>query len=65
MGFSGGSLVKNLPTNVGDRARYLGGADPLEQEKATPSSILPGKSPGERSLAGYSLWGPKRVGHSD
>ena len=65
MGFSGGSLVKNLPTNVGDRARYLGGADLLEKEMATHCTILPGKSPGERSLAGYSPWGPKRVGHSD
>ena len=25
--------------------------------------FLPGKSHGERSLAGYSPWGPKRIGH--
>ena len=25
--------------------------------------FLPGKSYGQRSLAGYSPWGPKRVGH--
>ena len=37
----------------------LGGEDPLEQEMAIHSSILSGKSHGQRSLAGYSLWGPK------
>ena len=26
--------------------------------------VLPGKSHGQRSLAGYSLWSHKRVGHS-
>ena len=30
---------------------------------ATHSSILAGKSHGQRSLAGYSPWGCKRVGH--
>jgi len=32
----------------------LGGEDHLEEEMATCSSILPGKSHGQRSLAGYS-----------
>ena len=31
---------------------------------ATHSSILAGKSHGQRSLAGYSPWSRKRVGHS-
>ena len=31
----------------------------LEKEMATHSGILPGKSHGERSLAGYSPWGHK------
>ena len=35
----------------------LGQEDPLEKEMATYSSILPGKSHGQRSLAGYSPWG--------
>jgi len=30
---------------------------------ATYSSILAGKSHGQRSLVGYSPWGLKRVGH--
>ena len=31
--------------------------DPLEKEMATHSSILPGKSRRQRSLAGCSMWG--------
>ena len=34
-----------------------------EKEMATHSSTLAGKSHGQRSLLGYSLWGYKRVGH--
>ena len=34
--------------------RFLGQEDPLEEEMATHSSILPGKFHGQRSLAGYS-----------
>ena len=30
---------------------------------AIHSYFLPGKSHGQRSLMGYSLWGCKRVGH--
>ena len=34
------------------------------RRKWQPSSVfLPGKSHGQRSLAGYSSWGCKRVGH--
>ena len=39
--------------------RSLGGEEPLEQEMATCSSILPGKFHGQRSLVGYSPWGRK------
>ena len=35
--------------------------DALEKEMATPSSILAWEIQGQRSLAGYSLWGHKRV----
>ena len=38
--FSGGSVVKNLPTNAGDTGSILGWEDPLEEEMATHSSIL-------------------------
>ena len=34
----------------------LGWEDPLEEEMATHSNVLAGKSHGQRSLAGYSLW---------
>ena len=44
-------MVKNLPDNVGEaQVRSLG------QEQPTPV-FLPGKSHGQRSLMGYSLWG--------
>ena len=47
-------VVKNPPANAGDvrdtRVQSLGWEDPLD---------LPGKSHGQRSLAGYSLWGCK------
>ena len=64
MGFPSGSVVKNfLP------CRRLG-LDPWVR-KVLWRSILasltpvffPGKSHGQRSLVGYSLWGSKRVGH--
>ena len=39
----------------------LGGEDLLEKEMATHSSILPGKSHGQRSLVDYSPWGHKEL----
>ena len=39
--------------------QVLGQEDLLETEMATHSSILPGKSHGQKSLAGYSPWGHK------
>jgi len=41
----------------------MGWEDILEKEMAVHSRILAGKSYGQRSLAGYSPWGRKRVGH--
>ena len=53
-GFSDGSAVKSLSANAGD-IRDLGSIpeleDPLEEEMATHSSILAGKSLGQRRLA--------------
>ena len=37
--------------------------DPLEKETATHTSIVAWKSQGQSSLAGYSPWSHKRVGH--
>jgi len=57
LGFPGGSVVKIMPASTGDLVRSLGQEDPLEKEITTHSSIfLPGKSHGQRSLAGYSPW---------
>ena len=50
-------MVKNLPASAGDLrdvGSIPGSEDPLEEEMATPSSILPGESHGQRSLTGYS-----------
>ena len=54
-------MVKNLPANAGDvglisglgRSPGEGNGNPLQY------SFLPGKSHGQRSLVGYSLWGLK------
>ena len=40
-------------------AQSLGWEEPLEKEMATTPVFLPGKSHGQRSLAGYSPWGHK------
>ena len=49
-------MVKNLPAMQDTWIQSLGWEDPLEKEMATHSSILPGKSHGQRSLVGYSQW---------
>ena len=46
-------MAKNFCLSV----QSLGWEDLLEKEMATHSSILAGKSHGQRSLAGYSPWG--------
>ena len=59
------AVVKNLPASAGDLRDVClipGQEDPLEKEMATHSSIL--ASHGQRSLAGCSPWGGKRVRHS-
>ena len=46
------------------QVQFLGWQDPLEKEMVPTTPVfLPGKSHGQRSLAGYSLWGRKGVGH--
>ena len=51
--------VRNLPAIQETQVLSLGGEDPLEKGMATHSSILPGESHGQRSLAGYSPRGLK------
>ena len=57
--FPQGSMVKNPPTMQETQETpfpSLGWADPLEK-KMTPTPVfLPGKSHGQRCLAGYSPW---------
>jgi len=59
-------VVKNLPANAGntgdagsipmsERSPGGGNGDPLQPV------FLPGQSPGQRSLASYSLWGHKEL----
>ena len=54
------------------QVQALNQEDPLEEEMYPPthpprggnaSVFLPGKSQGQRSLAGYNPWGHKRVRH--
>ena len=41
------------------QVQSLGQEDPLEEEMATTTIFLPGKSHGQRSLVSYSPWGRK------
>ena len=50
-------MVKNPPPTRETWVRSLGKEDPLEKGMATHSSILLENPHGQRSLAGYSLWG--------
>ena len=52
-------MVKHLSTMRETQVQSLGWEDPLEKEVAIHSSILPGKSHGQRSLEGYRPWGRK------
>ena len=48
-GFPGGSIVKNLPAVQELQVGPLGQEDPLEEGMAAHSSVLPGKSHGQRA----------------
>ena len=48
--------VQNLPAMQETWIQSLGWEDALEKEMATHSTFLPGKSHGQRSLAGSSPW---------
>ena len=58
MGFPGGSVVKNPPTNAGDKetpVRSLSQEDPLEEGMATHSSIPAWRVPWTEEPGGPSL----------
>ena len=57
-------LVKNQPASAGgagDSASILGQEGSLEEETATHSRLLPGKSYGQRSLVDCNPWGRKEA----
>ena len=59
-GFPGGSVVKNLPANAGVVGLIPGLGRYPGKGNDNPLYHSPGKSHGQRSLAGYSLRGHKR-----
>ena len=59
MGFPGGSVVKNPPAV---QVTWVGKIPWNRKWQRTPV-FLPGKSHGQRSLAGCSPWDRRRVGH--
>ena len=63
-GFLGGSVVKNLTANGGDRrCRFDSwvGKIPWRRKWLSPPVFLPGEFHGQRSLEGYSPWGCKEL----
>ena len=59
-GFQGDSAVKNPPASAGDTGSIPGlGKSPGEGAWQPTPVFFPGKSNGQRSLAGYSSWGCK------
>ena len=66
---TGASLVaqiaKNPPAMQETLVRSLSHEDPLEKKMATHSSIVHGKSYGQRNLVGYSPWDHKESERSE
>ena len=58
-GFPGGSVVKNPPAMQEMWVRPLMGKIPWRWKLQSTPVFLPGKSHGQRSLAGGSPWDPK------
>ena len=59
-------VVQNSAANAGnirDVGSSLGGEDPLEEEMATPSSILAWRIPWTEEPGGLQALGSQRVGH--
>ena len=55
-------MVKNLPAKQEIQVQFLGWENPLERKMATHSSVLPGKSHGQRTWWA-TVRGSQRVGH--
>ena len=56
-------MVKNLPAMQETQVQSLGGEDPLEQERATHSSILVWKIPWTEEPGRLQFMGSQRIGH--
>jgi len=57
--------VENPPAGAGDPGSIPGsGRSPREGNGNPIPVFLPGEAHGQRSLLGYSPWGPKRVRHN-
>ena len=54
-------MVKNVPAMWETWVGFLGREEPLEREWQPNPVFLPGKSHGQRSLAGYSSWDCKEL----
>ena len=59
-------MVENPPAKAGDTVSVYPWVEkiPWRRKWQLAPVCLPGKSHGQRSLAGYSPWGGKRVGHN-
>ena len=62
-GFSGGSVVKNLPSVQETWVWSLYSEDPPDKGMEPNPVFLPGTPHRQMSLAGYSPWDCKRVRH--
>ena len=63
MDFPGGSDAKEFACNAGDLGSTWVGKIPLEEDMATPSSILAWRIPWTEEPGGSHSMGSKRVGH--
>ena len=64
-GFTGDSVVENLPANAGDLGSLPeSGRSPWRRKWKSTPVFLPGKSHKQKSLAGYSTWGQTRLSDS-
>ena len=64
LGFSGNTVIKNLPIKAGDTGLIPGQEDPLEEEMATHSSILAREIPWTEEPGGLQSMGLQRAGHN-
>ena len=58
-------MVKNPPATQETQVPSLGWEDPWRRKWQPTPGFLPGKSHGQRSLAGYSPWGLKESGTTE